>query len=33
MIKMIETAEVKIIIVFSKILLSPGGWKPTILLY
>lgn len=33
MIKIIITAEDKIIIVFSKILLSPGGWKPTILLY
>ena len=32
-IKIIITAEDKIIIVFSKGLLSPDGWKPAILLY
>jgi len=31
--KIIIIAEDKIIIVFSKSLLSPGGWKPPILLY
>lgn len=31
--KIIIIAEDKIIIVFSKVILRPGGWKPTILLY
>lgn len=30
--KIIIIAEDKIIIVFSKVILRPGGWKPTILL-
>jgi len=33
MTKIIRIATDKIIIIFSKILLSPVGWKPTILVY